>query len=498
MKSDRYDYIIVGSGMGGSAAAYTLTQANKRVLLLESGGRVHHDDSDWDGQTILVEGRYKTNTSIDIKQYQQKKFKVQPQEEVLGGKTMFYGGACFRFREEDFTSWDLTYEDFKPWYLAAEQKLEIHGDLNADPCLANLNGSYPYKAIPYAPPAQRIVKAARKLKLKPFPIPLAINRFNPSRPQCELCNTCDGFPCKVKAKNDAVTCFLDRADTAMLDIKTHTMVDRIHINGIYASSLVAFDKKTKTFQKYKAPRIILSAGAIGSAGILLRSKVKDQSGLLGKRLMRHCNSIVGCLFPFKTNPNNVFHKQVAIMDYYHTHRSSTGLATGVIQDIYMPPAEVLPFFVPLGLKTVTKVLRGHIQNLLCITEDRPQLSNAISLSDDKDAFGILKTKVAHQYASSDVKRNKALVSKAKKILKKAGGTLSLVRKIDSFSHAVGTMKLGISPSTSVLDLNCRVHGLDNVFVLDGSFMPSSSGVNPSLTIAANALRVCHVLEGYGG
>jgi len=495
MTSRFFDYIIIGSGMGGSAAAFALTQKNKHVLLLEAGGAIHHDAQDWDGKSILVQGRYKTNHRVSIKQYSDKTYQPQPQEEALGGKTMFYGGACFRYRKADFQSWDLDYQDFEPWYQKAEDCLEIHGDLQADPGLPDTSHRYPFKPIAFSDPAQRIAKAARDLKLKPFPIPLAINRFNPDRPQCSLCNTCDGFPCKIKAKNDAVSCFLDRAKNDFLTIKTHVVVDKIEINRHQASQVLAYDSRQKKSQAFQASKIIIAGGAIGSAGILLRSQLKDDSSMLGKNLMRHCNAIVGALFPFKTNPTETFHKQVAIMDYYDQDRMHSGLATGIIQDIYMPPAEVLPHFLPTGIKTISKYLRPYIQNLLCVSEDAPQLDNQVMLSDIKDASGIFKIKVAHQYLPGDQKRNRTLIKAAKRILLQAGALTSIVRKIDSFSHAVGTLRFGQNSKKSVLDLSCRVHGLNNVFVLDGSFMPSSGGVNPSLTIAANALRVCDILEG---
>ncbi|MEZ4818346.1 MAG: GMC family oxidoreductase [Bdellovibrionota bacterium] len=496
MNSAVFDYIIVGSGMGGSAAAYALTKVGKRVLLLEAGGMIQRDEKDWNGLEILVKGRYKSDRPIAIKQYDQKSYQPQGQEEVLGGKTMFYGGACFRLRENDFASWDLSYDDFSSWYSHAEALLEVHGEKLGDPHMPSMQSDYPYRPSTLAAPSRRIVEAAKALGLQPFRIPMAINTSNQKRPLCIACNTCDGFPCKLEAKNEAVTCFLRRADQDLLHIETEFIVDTIECEGKQAVGVRGFAKRKKKFEHYRADRVIVCAGAIDSAALLLRSKVHDVSGQLGRNLMRHCNSVVGCLFPYQTNPTNVFHKQVAISDLYEQDRAQSGLAAGVIQDIYMPPKEVLPYFVPFGIKNITKLLRGYIQNLLCITEDQALASNRVEIAADKNQYGMYNTRVNHQYLQSDIARNKILVKAAKRILRKAGGLGFMVRKIDSFSHAVGTARFGQDARTSVLDLDCRLHGYDNIFVLDGSFMPTSAGVNPSLTIAANALRVCHQLEGY--
>lgn len=495
MSLQRFDYIIVGSGMGGSAAAYALTQKGQSVLLIEAGGEIIHDEKDWDGLEILVRGRYKSDRPIQIKQYNQKKFFQQPQEEVLGGKTMFYGGACFRLRETDFQKWELGYEDFEPWYDEAEKMLEVHGHKEGDPTMPPKKQEYPYPPSELSEPSQRIKVACEKLGLRPFRIPMAINTFNHSRPVCISCNTCDGFPCRIKAKNDAVSCFLDKADPKLLHIELNTIVDQMIMDGNKAVGVRGFSKAAKSPVEYHANRIFICAGAIESPAIIMRSKVQDVSGRLGKNLMRHCNAVVGCLFPFQTNPQDVFHKQLAITDLYEQDRMNSGMATGVIQDIYMPPKEVLPHFVPFGIKTLTKFLRGHIQNLLCVTEDEPLMTNRVELSDKKNHYGFQKIRVHHQYPDSDIKRNQILIQTAKKILSKAGGLGFMVRKIDTFSHAVGTTVFGSNPSTSVLDLECKLHGTENVYVVDGGFMPTSAGVNPSLTIAANALRVCSSIEG---
>ncbi len=486
-----YDCIVIGSGMGGSAAAYALTQLNKNVLLIEAGGRVTRSQDDWDAKRILVDGHYKSDRATWIKQYDQTTHQPQRQEEVLGGKTPFYGGACFRLRPNDFATWPLSYDQMQPWYLKAEKMLEVHGQAGQDPTEAPRQSPYPYAPAPLSPPAQRIERAAKALHLSPSRIPLSINSRNQARPLCIECNTCDGFPCKLKAKNEAETSFLAQCPSNRLTIAMNTLVTHLEMMGDKVQTVHAMNKQTKAKQSYRAPVVLVAAGALESAALLLRSNVPNGSDMLGKNLMRHCNGVVGGLFAFSTNPSNVFHKQIVISDLYEKERDQTGYAIGVIQDIYMPPKAALAHFAPKGLRWATMATRSLIQNLLCVAEDEPQSINRVYLSQDQDAYGLAKTMVDHQYTQQDLARKNQLTGLAKKVLRKAGALLTVDHKIDSFSHAVGTARFGHDPNACVLDAQCKLHGLSNLYVVDGSFMPTSGGVNPSLTIAANALRVAH-------
>ena len=130
-----------------------------------------------------------------------------------------------------------------------------------------------------------------------------------------------------------------------------------------------------------------------------------------------------------------------------------------------------------------------MQNLLCVAEDEPQFENRVALADEKDVYGISRAQVIHQYTARDCERRDYLVEKAKGILRASGAFFFHTYRIDTFSHGVGSVRMGDDEDTSVLDENCRFRGIDNLFVTDGSVFPTSGGVNPSLTIAANALRV---------
>ncbi|MBX7149256.1 GMC family oxidoreductase [bacterium] len=482
-----YDVAIIGSGFGGGAAAYALSRAGLKTVLIERGKRVARDERDWDSKSILIEGRYRTKNPFSVVQLGRKELPAYFNE-VLGGMSIFYGGAAFRLRESDFKTWPVSYADFEPYYNEAENLLEVHGSNEPDPTGPNRR-PYPFQSIPLTPPAQRMYEAAKKLGYRPFSLPVAINSHNKTRPTCMSCFTCDGFPCKISAKNDVTTTLLEKANPQFLTI----------LEGTEALSLVHDHQKITAVEctrdgtsfTISANTFIVSGGALFSPVLLLRSGLGelDASKALGHYLMRHDNAVVASVFPFKTNPTHLNHKQIAITSFYHDLPQTEG-AVGVIQDMCMPPPESTRYHYPGIIGRVAAAISEHIQGFICIAEDDAQYTNAVSLKDN----GFV---VHHQYSARDDERLNYLVGKAKTILRKAGGLFHNVKKIDSFSHALGTARFGNHPNQSVLNPYCRFHALNNLFVVDGSFMPTSGGVNPSLTITANALRVAkHIKDNF--
>lgn len=490
-----YDAIIVGSGFGGAAAAHTLTRAGWKTLLLERGGWTKRDEGDWNPREILLRQRYRSRSPLRVKQYGARRFSEVYANEVVGGQSVFYGGASLRLRERDFERWPLSYGNLERYYGEAERLLGVHGESGQDVHEPPRSQEYPFAALELTEPARRLHEAAGKLGFRPFKIPLAINFTDASRPLCIRCVTCDGFPCKIEAKNDLTATLLQEAQEQGLEIVTGAFVQRLEEEGGMIRSVECIDTDSLRDFKLSARVVILGAGALQSPAILLRSGLErfEQHRLIGRFLMRHCNAVAGCVFPFRTNPGEVFHKQLCFGEFYEEMRDRFGTAVGVIQDIYTPAPEVVRHFAPRGVKRAAGLVSRYMQNLLCVAEDDPQYENGVRLAKEKDRYGVELVEVEHCYSRDDYRRRAYLVGKAKKVLRRAGGLIPFVYDIDTFSHAVGTLRFGLSPEESVLDRNCRFWGIDNLFVLDGSFMPASGGVNPSLTIAANALRVAEVI-----
>jgi choline dehydrogenase-like flavoprotein len=486
-----YDAVVVGTGFGGSACAYALAQSGLKVLMLERGDWARRDTQDWNAKAILIEKSYQGPSALAVKQYKDSNYQTIKENEVVGGMSVFYGGASLRLREKDFEHWPISYGELEPFYAKAEQILEVHGVVGEDPCEPSRSQAYAYSPIDLTPPAERIFKAGRKLGLSPFQMPMAINFSNTSRTTCIRCLTCDGFPCQIEAKNDLTKTFLKQAVLSGVDIVVGIQVVQVVESGGQIKTLRCVDRATKKEFEISAPIVIVAGGALQSPALLLRSSLNrfSQNHLIGRYLMRHCNAVVAGVFPFRTNVKREFHKQICFTDFYEDFRAKDEMATGVVQDIYSPDPVVLKHFAPRGLKNAAALSSKFLQNLLCVAEDEPQYENGVSLSKQADAFGVAQAQITHHYSKRDGERRDYLIGKAKQILRKAGALFFHVYHIDTFSHGVGSVRMGSDPADSVLDVHCRFRDIDNLFVVDGSVFPTSGGVNPSLTIAANALRV---------
>jgi len=491
MRFEGYDAVVVGTGFGGSACALVLAKAGMKVLVLERGDWARRDDADWNPRAILIEKRYQGPSPLQVRQREGTGFQDVAENEVVGGMSVFYGGASLRLRAEDFSDWPISYADLRPYYVQAEALLEVHGQAGVDPFEPPGLRGYPFAPVALTAPAQRIFQAGKALGLRPFQLPMALNFSNAERTLCIQCLTCDGFPCKIAAKNDTTATLLKCAQEAGASVVAGVQVGQVVLSGDRVRGLMCADRASKRVFEVAAPVVVLGAGALQSPGILLRSGLDGfpQRDRIGRFLMRHCNAVVAGVFPFRTNPTGAFHKQVCFSDFYEDFRAAHGKAAGLIQDIYTPPPVALRHFAPFGFKRAAAFASAWMQNLLCVAEDEPQAKNAVSLSGEVDAFGFPRVRVEHHYSVRDRARRAYLVAQAKRILRQAGALFCHAYEIDTFSHAVGTLRMGDDPKTSVLDRDGRFWGIENLFVADGSAFTTSGGVNPSLTIAANALRV---------
>ena len=507
----RWDVVIIGSGFGGSLSALQLARAGLDVLLLERGDWVARDDSAWDVHQILVDRKYKAHTPFEADQMIGRGM-VQP-DIAVGGSSVFYGAASLRLRESDFQAhttfgdiaesnglsfidWPVRYDEFASYYDRAEAMLDVAGESKADPCEPPREADYPQKFPRYSKAAQLIADAASSLGLQPFPLPLAINYHKDhERKACVHCTTCDLFPCKICAKNDLSVTILPQAIGEGAVIRPNVVANRlVHHNG-RITAVACVDTKTGDAFQVACGLCIVSAGAIGSAKLLLASGLnqsKYNGDLVGRYLLRHCNGIVIGIFPFETNPERRFNKQVAITDFYffYPERSDLPGPWGMIQALQVPPAEYIQSQAPPPISTIGAATTRFHSYLLCIAEDLPNPENRVKLhAIQKDAFGSPIASVHSQYHKRDKAARRALYREGARILRKAGAAIRVRKPINTYSHAIGTCRFGSSPESAVLDPYCNFFGIKNLFVVDGSFMPTAGGVNPSLTIAANALRV---------
>jgi choline dehydrogenase-like flavoprotein len=516
MAGERYDAIVIGSGFGGSMAAHVLVHAGLRVLMLERGDWLVRGPHNWETSGVIdLAPEYSAELGYPI---EGERRGTQRALFCVGGMSVFYGGVSLRLREHDFEPhpeiaadqgipWPFDYAELEPFYTRAERILGVAGQpegnggpVGADPTAPPRSAPYPHAMPALSNTSSLIGAAAARLGLHPFQLPLAINHAaGDGRAACIGCLTCDAFPCAIGAKNDLATAVLPPLVARGLRIEPNTVALRLIERAGRIARVECVDRRTLERRDYAADQVILAAGALGSPHLLLASGLhaRNPAGeLIGRFLMRHCNGIVYGLFPFEPNPERRFHKQVAIHDLYFGHAGvahPTG-KLGSIQQVHSPPVGLAQLYVPRLLRRPVPWLVDRMTGLLVIAEDQPRRENRVVIDDAAlDAFGMPRMRIRHRYTPRDRAARRALLRTARAVLRAAGARFFYVHTIHTFSHAVGTVRMGVDPRTAPLDDACRFRGIGNLRVIDGSFMPASGGLNPSLTIAANALRAAEHL-----
>lgn len=482
------DIVIIGSGAGGGTVARELAGTGARILIVERGDFIPQEDHNWSPAAVWKDLRYRTTeTWLDEAGHSFRPYTHY----CVGGNTKFWGTVMYRLRPEDFTAiehvdgtspaWPIDYATLAPFYDRAERMYDVHGQAGIDPT-EGPRGPYPFPPVPHSRVVGEIVERLQAQGLHPSPLPLGL------RENCIFCNTCNSFPCKIHAKSDADVCAVRPAtQSPNVSLWINATARRL-ITDPSGRKIEAVEiDRGGTIEKVSAPIVIVSCGAVNSAALLLRSAtgqhpngLANSSGLVGKRYMAHLATMMQGFHPFRVN-DTVFQKTVAINDFYWKGPNSRyplgqiqsqGRTHGVMAQTVVPA-------VPLWAYEAW-VARGV--DWLAMTEDLPRVENRITLGPNGE--------IRLHYQPNNVRAHAALVNETKKILRKLGFWIVMTHshKAKNTTHQCGTMVFGTNPGESVLDPYCRAHDVDNLFVVDASFFPSSAAVNPGLTIIAQAIR----------
>ena len=519
MSSNHYDVIVIGTGAGGGTIAHALALAGQKILLLERGDFLPREKDNWNSAAVQGDKKYQTKEmwqDADGKEF-------NPQQHYyVGGNTKVYGAALFRMRAEDFgetrhsegisPAWELSYAEFEPYYAAAEQLYGVRGNRGEDPTEPWSSSGYSYPAVSHEPRIQQLAEDFAAQGLKPFHMPLGIQRDNDDRlSKCIRCDTCDGYPCLVRAKSDAevaaLTPVLGRANVTLL---TNALATNLETNSTGSEVTAVTVEKNGDRLKYTADVFVVSCGAINSAALLLRSAndkhprgLANSSDLVGRHLMKHNNSIM--LAVSRCEVKTVYQKTLGINDFYFAsdaweypmgNISFVGSVDGTTLAAHAPA--IVPGF------SLEMVARRSLAFWL-MSEDLPDPNNRVTLDGDGS--------IIVSYRENNTEAHERLKEKTKELMNRQrtcdvhgsschvgmfASHIHVSQKIPvaGVSHQNGTLRFGSDARTSVLDLDCRTHDVNNLYVVDGSFFPSSSALNPGLTIMANALRVGdHLLAG---
>lgn len=512
--ASHYDVIIIGTGAGGGTLAWRLAPSGRKILLIERGTWIPREKQNWDSHAVVVEGRY--NCGETWRDAHGTAFEPGTHYAV-GGNTKFYGAALIRMRESDFgqvdhaggvsPAWPIRYSDLEPYYTRAEYLYHVHGERGADPTEPPSSAPYRYPAVSSEPRIAEIREGMQKQGLRPFPMPVGImlDESNPRSSACIRCNTCDGFPCLVGAKADAqVVCVdpaLQHGNVSLLDCATVLRLETSASGREVTGVVVERDGRLET---YRGSIVVSSCGAINSAALMLRSAngkhpagLANGSGQVGRNYMAHLNSMFLAISRHRNDTR--FNKTLGLNDFYHAG-DGRDFPLGHISLIGAIDANVLRAGAPAIAPTKTlELMADYAVPFWMTSEDLPDPHNRVSLGEDGS--------VVLSYTPNNEKAHRQLGRELKRILRAIEFEEHLIPlqayipgriPLAGVAHQNGTLRFGEDPATSVLDLDCRTHEIDNLYVVDGSFFPSSSAVNPALTIMANALRVGdHLLDRLG-
>jgi choline dehydrogenase-like flavoprotein len=273
-----------------------------------------------------------------------------------------------------------------------------------------------------------------------------------------------------------------------------SVVTRLVTDGKRVTRVEVADRESGELTVYRAREVVVAAGALATPQLLLASglaPLNPGGRVIGRYLQRHYNEILFGIFARPPNPGGGFHKQIGIHDLYFGHPSVTAPPgkLGGLQQLPTPPAGLVRAEVPRLVGAIVAPWIEHLTGLLVMAEDQPVYENRVLLDETaSDRYGVPRLLISHRHTSRDQAAGAALSRVARRILRRAGALACYRHQVATFSHGVGTVRMGKDPNTSALDADCRFRGLDNLTVVDAGAMPTSAAVNPSLTISALALR----------
>jgi choline dehydrogenase-like flavoprotein len=523
-EQDHYDIVIIGSGAGGGTLAWKLAPSGKRILLLERGPYLPRERDNWETSAVFVRAKYHcTEEWVD-----QDGNEFSPEQNYyVGGNTKFYGAALFRLRPEDFgvirhhgglsPAWPLSYQDFEPYYAKAESLYHVHGAAGEDPTDGPRSADFPYPAIQHESRIQALHDDLVKLGLHPSHLPLGVLLDQDEHGEathfsaCIRCNRVDGFPCLVDGKADAQVVCVDPA----LANPNVTLVTDAHVKNLETDdggrqvTAVVTELADGSTVRFSGDVVVVSCGALNSALLLLSSAndahphgLANGSDQVGRNYVRHNNVAVMAL---SRTPNETrLQKTLALNDWY-LKGEDWDYPWGGIQMLGKSDGEQLqamaPHFIAWGAKLtpqgVLEDVARHGVDFWMSSEDLPRADSRItldrdgtvrlSLPKDNNVEGLTRMRKKFDSMLADLGFHKKSHQR--------GVYLHEGMNIAATAHQAGTARFGADAADSVLDVNCKAHELDNLYVVDSSFFVSIGAVNPTLTIIANALRVGdHLLD----
>ncbi|MEX2388399.1 MAG: GMC family oxidoreductase [Phycisphaeraceae bacterium] len=535
MTDAEYDVILVGAGAGGGVAAAVLTEAGLSVLLLERGRSLSHADVPADHLRHQRVSRYGHNAGPDIEGHprvvldpQQRRRVVRPHEPsyqnnaaCVGGGTRVYGGMAWRFLPDDFrmasrygvpdgsslADWPMDYDELEPWYDRAEWALGVAGDGEGNQHQGPRRRGYPLPPLPANPERAVLQRGAERLGLNTFPVPLLINStaYN-GRGACQQCGMCVGFACPSDAKNGTQNTLIPRAlASGRCRLLEQAVVERIETDGRGRAVGVSYwhEGQRKLVQ---ARAVACAGGAVETARLLLNSASdREPRGLgnrhdqVGRHLQGHYYTAAHGLIDEPVHSGRGPGPSIATCAFNH---GTPGVIGGgmIANEFVHVPVFFMQASLPPGMRRWGQEAKRYMRrayartvDLKCPTQEIPSPDARVTVDARvRDRWGIPVACLSGTTHPESVRTAEAMRRHAERWLHASGAkpvwSEPLSLRLSGGQHQAGTCRMGEDPRTSVTDRWGRVHGHDNLFVLDGSVHVTNGGFNPVLTIMALAWR----------
>ena len=527
--------VIVGSGAGGGVVAKELSESGLSVVLLERGKWFTPFDDrkdDLRNQRTCALGNSFGPDDRSPRVYVDgsgKEFTVDPRHwaysnnaACVGGGTLSYGAMAWRFMEDDFRlrtkygtvagstldDWPITYWDLEPYYEKAEWEVGVSGDDSNNIFRAPRKRPLPMPPLPPNRSFQILEPAAKRLGLHPFHIPMLRNSvpYN-GRGACMRCRWCVGFACEVNAKCGTQNTVIPRAiSTGNCDLRSECIAKEVLTDDRGKIRGVAYYDARGRYQEQTSDLVVVSGSAVESARLLLNSKSRmfptglgNRYDWVGRNLQGHAYTGAAGLFEQDVYDDLGPGASLAICDFNHNNPGFVAgglLANEFIRTPYQVVTGVSGEGIPRWGKAHKDFMRKYFKRNMTVMgpmQEMPVFDSRVQVDPKvKDAWGIPVARISGRHHENDLLGTKFMTEKAVLWLKEAGAIQTIpfhwtfLGIPSGGQHQAGTCRMGSDPQTSVVDKFCRVHDVDNLYVIDGSVHPNNGGFNPVLTIMAIA------------
>lgn len=511
---DPVDFCIVGTGAGGGVLAQRLARFGFSVVALEAGD--WHDSeedmvSDEAGSARLYWNDLRITGGTDPLE-----LGANNSGRGVGGSTVHYAAFCPRFHESDFrvktldgvaADWPLSYDDLEPYYEVMEREYPISGPTHYP--WGRPHG-YPYAPLQAGTAGQKLIEGCAKLGIPVVPGgPVAIPAGAAGkRPHCIMRGFCL-LGCKVGAKSSILVSHIPDAVEHGAEIRTGCMAYEIPVGADGNVTGVRYFRSLPSGalveEEQRARAVIVAGYAIETPRLLLNSKssrfpdgLANTSGKVGKYLMAQAGPVVWGKFDEMIRQYKAPPACACTEEFYETDPRNDfvrGYALQTVAPLPIAMAHLLADedgrFGELLVQSMQEY--NHYACIGVLGEILPDARNDVSIHPTvKDHYGIPVPYVLFNLFENDRRMMRAGIEKARVVLAAAGATET--HYVTRYAHLVGTCRMGFSPDDSVVDQWCRSWDVPNLFVCDGSVLPTQGSSNPALTISALAARTADWLR----